>query len=142
MTLSDSLAVAVDALRELLPHDAKAQKAAKVLEEKRAVLRLKAETRAASKNANLESIRSAELRLTVREIRHVFLGTICPCGRTKAESTGFGLCCWNKISPETRHAMHALRLGQGWEQAFELGLAELRLPHFPEIFPPTNPTSA
>jgi hypothetical protein len=67
----------------------------------------------------------AVLHMTLKEIWAQFTGTICLCGRKKIEKQSFCRVCYHTLDPQKRYALYN-RFGEGYEEAFEVAIAELR----------------
>ncbi len=121
MNLREALVTAIEFVREHGHHDARLQQAVKVLARKAERMREKAEAR----NATIEIDANAPTVLPRSMVITDYRGLYCRvCNRKKTECTAFCFECFYTLKPATRKALR-LSFGEGFEQAYEIALAEL-----------------
>lgn len=122
MNLREALVMLIEFAREHGPHLDKLQRAAKRVEDKAESLRKKHEARYAVVVIDAE----APTELTRQQILIDFRGAKCrACGGKKLPRCSSCFTCWDRLKPTTQKALRC-NFGDGFEQAYELSLLELK----------------
>jgi hypothetical protein len=68
---------------------------------------------------------NGDAAMSLADIWTNFKATTCLCGRKKIEKQSFCKRCYLTLDPQKRYALYK-RFGEGYEEAFEVAIAELR----------------